>query len=292
MVLYDSMMERLCGLRKGLSCEKRYGYDGSRGWPEHADYQMIFQKDAAFELGGAGKLSANLTCVTTNPRYFQGAEGGDQILVYGPELSEIAGAVDYARICEVLVEENWCASEEGTGGREADASDEDAEGHGRDAGANSDSASENTSAAYKLVQDMDFVKYHFFPKGFMLRTSGQSGREQVRVSKDALRDGISFERIGNALLSHYKKDARVLAVRVTFITAPEADYTELQREARLAADIRNSLSELQKGLPTECGSCSIREICNEVEGLRELHFGKKTTETVTPKERHARMARL
>ena len=40
-------------------------------------------------------------------------------------------------------------------------------------------------------------------------------------------------------------------------------------------EIRNSLSKIQKGLPTECSICDIREICNEVEGLRELHFGKR-----------------
>ena len=241
MILYDSMMERLRELLAG-SEPRVYAYDEAKSWPEHSEYQMIFQKDVQFELGGGGKASANLTCVTTTPEFFQ----GDRILVYGPELGEITGPVSYARICEVLV------------------SGEAAE------------AGEDTDRLYKLVQDVDFVKYHVFPKGFMLRTSGQSGREQVRVSKVAWQEGISFEGIGNAFLSHYKKLENVLAVHVIFITAQDVDFAQLQKEAKLAAEVRNSLSMMQKGLPTECGSCSIREICNEVEGLRELHFGKKS----------------
>ena len=125
------------------------------------------------------------------------------------------------------------------------------------------------------MQDIDFVKFHVYGKGFMMRTSGQSAKEQVRVSKKALQDGITFESMGDAFISHYKKNPEVLAVRVSFITGDALDYDKLSEEATLAVEIRNSLSKIQKGLPTECSVCEIRDICNEVEGLRELHFGKK-----------------
>ena len=242
MNLYDGMMERLRILTRDMSF-RSYGYAENKIWPEDAELQMIFQSDTAFELGGGKAPSANLTCVTSNPDFFD----GDQILVYGPELHEITGQAGYVRVCEVLVRDDF--------------SDE--------------CQPEKTNAMlYKLVQDMDFVKYHIYTKGFMLRSAGQSCKEQVRVGKQALRDGISFERIGDTFISHYKKLAPVLAVRISFITAG-TDYEKWLKEAKLAADIRNSLSAMQKGLPKDCGNCSIREICNEVEGLRELHFGKK-----------------
>lgn len=76
------------------------------------------------------------------------------------------------------------------------------------------------------------------------------------------------------MISHYKENPNVLAVRIRFITLDDFAYDKLSEEAKIAVEIRNSLSKIQKGLPTECSVCEIREICNEVEGLRELHFGK------------------
>ena len=30
---------------------------------------------------------------------------------------------------------------------------------------------DDTEQAFRAIQDMDFVKYHVFPKGYMIRTS-------------------------------------------------------------------------------------------------------------------------
>ncbi len=261
--LYDLQMKRLWELFAGKPVQVHAG-DENNAWPENPDFEMIFQKDVAFELGGGKAASANLTCVTDDAFVFrsggQEAEGrgteslaagkapdlpGDQILVYGPDLQEIGQDCNYARICEVLVRE--------TGNREG---------------------KQDPSEIFKLLQVLDFVKFHVYGKGFMMRTSGQSAREAVRVSKKALQDGITFEKIGNAMISHYKENPNVLAVRIRFITLDDFAYDNLSEEAKIAVEIRNSLSKIQKGLPTECSVCEIREICNEVEGLRELHFGK------------------
>ena len=50
---------------------------------------------------------------------------------------------------------------------------------------------DDTEQAFRAIQDMDFVKYHVFPKGYMIRTSSESNREQVRLSSAALKKGIS-----------------------------------------------------------------------------------------------------
>jgi len=283
MQLYDAQIQRVRALLGGLPA-KTYAYDESKAWPENADFQMIFQKDVAYELGAGKSTSANLTCVTDNLELFQavpGLPGGlaqgeeqgqlenvarvkSQILVYGRDLQEIQGDVSYARICEVLVKSEESLPTKAEQGVEAD---DDPSDSGR---------------TLKLLQDIDFVKFHVYGKGFMMRTSGQSAKEQVRVSKKALQDGITFERMGDTLISHYKKNPSVLAARVSFVTAEEFDYASLQKEAGMAVEIRNSLSKIQKGLPTECAVCDIREICNEVEGLRELHFGKKERAGKTP----------
>ena len=268
MQLYDAMILRIRDLQSGMpmAC---HSYDEGKAWPENSDFEMIFQKDVAYELGGGRMMSVNLTCVTENEELFAGnlanSAGGeesvsvkDQILVYGPDLQELQGDVSYARICEILVR----GSEEKKG-IEQSVNSADLE------------RESDSGRTLKLLQDLDFVKFHVYGKGFMMRTSGQSAREPVRVSRKALQDGITFERMGNTFISHYKKNPNVLAVRVSFITAEGFDYAKLSEEGRIAVEIRNSLSKIQKGLPTECSVCDIREICNEVEGLRELHFGKQ-----------------
>ena len=228
---------------------RTFPYKAAKAWPENADFEMIFQKDTAYELGAGGKKSVNLTCVTSSPAFFT----EDQVLLYGPDLPEIRGEMSYARICEILVKDEEA-------GGQASPGEENALGRG-------------AFAAHKLLQDLEFVKFHVFPKGFMLRSSGQSPRETVRIGKKALQEGMSFERIGNAFIRHYKENPNVLAVRVIFVIGDGVDYEELQTQAKRTVEIRNSFSKIQKGLPTECSVCEIREICNEVEGLRKLHFG-------------------
>lgn len=53
--------------------------------------------------------------------------------------------------------------------------------------------------AYNLIRKIEYVKYHYFPLGYMIRTSSEEQKEIVRVSKSAIKKGISFEKIGNLL---------------------------------------------------------------------------------------------
>ena len=139
---------------------------------------------------------------------------------------------------------------------------------------------EDTEQAFRAIQDMDFIKYHVFPRGYMIRTSSESSREQVRISRDALKSGMSFRRIGADFIRQYKRNPHILAVKLLFITAPDANYDGLAKSAKTVKDITMSLTKILEGMPTDCGSCNLKAICDEVEGMRELHFGKEhhTTE--------------
>ena len=245
MELYNAIIEQ-AGRLGGSSAPKRYAYDPPRAWPDTGEFELVMLREAAFELGGGGRSAVNFTCVTTSPKLVD----RDEILVYGPDLGEIRGDVDYARITLLRV-----------GDIESD--DED-----------------DTEQAFRAIQDMDFVKYRVFPRGYMIRTSSESSREQVRLSKEAVRGGVSFERIGDDFIRQYKKNPNILNVRMLFITAPDADYAAAGKLARSVKDITMSLTKILEGMPTDCGSCQLKPICDEVEGMKELHFGKEkhTTE--------------
>ncbi|MCQ2510105.1 MAG: hypothetical protein MJ116_06540 [Lachnospiraceae bacterium] len=242
---------------------RRFDYREEKAWPESEGFELILQKDMAYELGAGGKEAVNFTCVTEDSslmrkfckrtsekkRTDSGAtaeESGfkDQILLFGKDLPAITSASNYARITLLLVK----AEEE---------------------------TETDSQKLFQTLQELDFVKYNVHPEGYMVRTSNQNHREQVRIGKEALKKGMTFEAIGDSFIRKYRQNEKVLQVCVIFITDENMDYEAFYREAKQAADIRNSLSLIKKGLPTECSICEIKEICNEVEGLRELHFGKQ-----------------
>ena len=56
------------------------------------------------------------------------------------------------------------------------------------------------------------------------------------------------------------------------------DYKKLAADAKTVHDITLTLSKILEGMPTDCGSCDLKPICDEVEGMKELHFGQKKAE--------------
>ena len=234
MELYNSLIKETRGLLEKGS-PKAWEYSERNCWNDIGSSELVLQKDAAFELGAAGKGSANYVLFTSNPELVD----NDQVLLYGPDLQDIKGDVDFARI--VLL-------------RVGVLDDDDEE-------------------VYRTLKDIEFAKYHVYPEGYMVRMSPESYREQVRVSKQAIRRGISFQSIGNSYIKAYKKDANVLNATVIFVTAPGCDYKAMKDIAKKANDITNTLTHILEGLPTDCSVCALKDICDEVEGMKELHFG-------------------
>ena len=108
----------------------------------------------------------------------------------------------------------------------------------------------------------------------MVRVSAQVNEEQVRVSKKAVKAGIRFLYVGGTYIRKYKALPGVKHVRVIFITDP-ALVGELKPLAGKVDAITKTLTHILDGLPTDCGHCSMKSVCDEVEGMRELHLGKK-----------------
>lgn len=108
----------------------------------------------------------------------------------------------------------------------------------------------------------------------MLRISSGDFREQVRVSRMALRRGISFRNVGFDFIRRYLRNPNVLQVQVLFVTAEEGPYQVLREYAKKSADITRTLTHILDGMPMDCGSCNLKPVCDEVEGMRELHFGR------------------
>lgn len=216
----------------------KWAYAERNAWKDTGESELVLMRDAAFELGGSGKSAVNFTCVTSDTNLIN----TDEVLLYGSDLKEIKGDVPFARIVILGVD--------GIGGDEQE--------------------------AYNAIRNMEFVKYHVFPEGYMMRVSPESSREQIRVSKKAVKKGISFQSVGCDFIKQYKKNPQIKHVRVIFITDPNVDYKKLLETAGKVNDVTKTMNTILEGLPedVDCAHCSFKPVCDEVEGLKELHFGK------------------
>jgi len=237
MQLYDSIIHDTQGI---LECANALSLPPANGriWKDTGESQLIMLRDTAFELGGSGNESVNFTCVTTS-----GIVGRDEILLCGPDLPQIRKDVPFARIAILEVEDL--------------------------------KETEDTEKAYDTIRSIEYVRYHVFPAGYMVRVSSSTNEEQVRVSRSAMRAGISFRYIGETYIRRYRKLPAVRHVRMAFVTDGRV-VEQLKPLAGKVDDITKTLTHILDGLPTDCGHCSMKSVCDEVDGMREMHLGRSS----------------
>ena len=234
MELYNTLFKDTRALLEKGSA-KVWDYDPKAGWHTLDSSELVLQKDAAYELGASGRGSANYVLYSSSAELIN----KDQVILYGPDLNEIRGDCDFARIVLLRV-----------GVLDGD-----------------------DDLVYRTLKDIEFAKYHVNLEGYMVRMSPESYREQVRVSKQAVKKGISFRAVGNDYITAYKKDANVINATVIYVTAPGMDYAGMKALAKKSTELTGTLAHILEGLPTDCSVCALKGICDEVEGMKELHFG-------------------
>ena len=166
----------------------------------------------------------------------------DGIVVVGDDLWNIHEKRPFARITLVQVEENGEAQD-----------------------------------TYNLIKKIDYVKYHIFPDGYMMRSTSRSHQEVVRVSFNAIESSINFQQIGSLMIEKYKQIPVVLGVRVVFITDPKANYSTFEAIAKKTHEVTETLNHVMNKVVLDCNVCNLKSICDEVEGMKELHFGRLNT---------------
>ncbi len=235
MKLYDDVLLRLTAL---LPAEpsKRAAYCETECAPEGEKDSFLMRADMAYELGGGGRASAEAVV-------FADLDGeNSETLLFGPDLGELRSDVPFAHFTIIQLKET------------------------------------DPAALYsEQLKSVGFTVFQLSPAGYHVRISPASCREQVRVAKDALRTNppLSLINVGNSLIRAFLDRGDVSRVRTIFVTDPRADYKALSSLAIKVKRITDAVqSALQKdGL--DCASCNMKPVCDEIDGLRELHFGKE-----------------
>ena len=197
---------------------------------------ILFRSDTAYELGGNGKTSVGSIVFTDLPSM------QDEVILYGPDLNEITEDTPFAHLTFVSLKQR---NEE--------------------------------ELTYEQLKNISFTAFQIYPKGYHIRISPSASKEQVRVAKDVLNSEqpLSFMNIGCSLIRAFKENNDVESVRTVFITKKDFNYRELSALAQKAKRITDAVHSTLQLDELDCASCKMKPVCDEVEGLRELHFKKE-----------------
>lgn len=206
----------------------------SSNWKNLDEKVFIFPSDSAVELGASDKDSSYLIAYTTD----ENLVSKDEILLLGKDIYELSGDQPFARIAILLVD---------------------------------DSKHTDEQKIYRFLRDIEYKRYKVNPDGYMIRVNTNQLREGARVSKSAIKKGISFADVGKILQDAYKKDENVKAVKQIFITDPSFDFKTFEGVAKLNEGITVTLDHILKNLKMDCNTCSFKDICDTIEGMRDVH---------------------
>ncbi len=196
--------------------------------------ELILGRETAYELGGGNCPCVSYSLYTEDTSLVE----EDEILVYGRDLPDLREDCAFARIALIRTDYIEQQGEQG---------------------------------AYAILENIGLNKYDVFPKGYMVRTSALSNREQVRVSKTALKNGLTFADVGSMYIAQYHKNKHVQAVKMIFVTLPDVDYRALDHIGRLSNEVFRALNHVLADLKMDCKGCEWKLVCDEVDGMKELH---------------------
>ena len=212
-----------------------------KSWKCMDQEALILRSDMAYELGGGTKAAVSGLGFTTN----SGLVPESGVFLIGPDLPEIREDVSYARITQIRLE-----------------GIEDLE----------------SQQLYSVLRKLEYTRYHIYPKGYMMRISTVKEREPVRISRASLKEGMDFAGVGACFAEQYIGEPWVKAVQTYFVTDSGADYRALQKCAHRFEQITESLNQVFQGFSMDCSICGQRKLCEEIDGLKELHKGLGYTE--------------
>lgn len=196
--------------------------------------EIILGKEAMYELGGSSLNCAVYNLYTEDDNLVE----NDEVVLYGNDLADIKKDCSFAKI--VIVKTDYI-EENGEQG------------------------------AYDILEKINLKKYDVYPKGYMVRTSVLSNREQVRVSKQAVKNKLSFMHVGKMYIDQFKQNPHVKAVKIIFITKDDIDYFELDKIGMTATNLFRAMNHVIADIKMDCNHCEWKVLCDEFEGMKEMH---------------------
>ena len=195
--------------------------------------EFLMGKEVSFELGDRFKDSVVYNVQTSDKNLI----GEDKIFLIGDDLQKIKANTNFSRVILFNID---------------DISD--------------------PNKAYIGVRKLNYERYKIIPEGYMVLSSSFENKENVRVSKKAIKKGLNFEILGNIYIDRYKKIKGVNNVQVYFIVGDYDFVGDLVETSKKVNEVTNAFDHILKNVILDCDACPLKTICDDIEALRELHF--------------------
>ena len=189
--LFDAIIKKTNALFEGMT-PTVWEYD-ENDILENSNEVLLLEQDG-INIGGSLPGGVNYTVPTGDTSL--GIE--DQVLLYGPDMSEVKDGAPYGRITLMVLNDEGLSEIQ----------------------------------LFNTILDLQNSKHHIHPQGIE-ESNFQAGKYEVLfISRDVQKKGISFRQLGNSYIAEMKKNPRVLNVKQVFITDPNFDYDEANRIRR------------------------------------------------------------
>ncbi|MFA6829468.1 MAG: hypothetical protein WCR67_02020 [Bacilli bacterium] len=231
MRIYDSLISKVSLL---LEKETSTNLKCTTSWPTSEEKVFLFTEDCSVELGPNNLPSTYLIAYTSDEKLVS----KDEIILIGKDISELKGEVPFARITFINIDDSQIKADQ---------------------------------ESYRILRNIEYHRYKVNPQGYMIRVNTNQIREGARVSTVSQKKGLSFSDIGTKFLTEYKKDPKVRFVKQVFITSESFDYDSLRKISHINEGITVALDHIMKNLKMDCNTCSFKDICDSIEGMRDIH---------------------
>ena len=205
-------------------------------WPMLETSEFLMGREVRFELGDRFKDSV-VTHIPTSDGQLLGEDG---IFLLGKDLPEIRENTNFSRVMLFNIDDI-----------------------------------PDPNKAYIAVRKLNYERYKIIPQGYMILSSSFENKENVRVSKKAVKQGLNFEILGNLYLQHYRRLPGVNHVQVYFIVGDPPFVKDLVGLTKKVGEVTEAFDHILKNVILDCDVCPLKTICEDIEALRELHFSMK-----------------
>lgn len=202
-------------------------------WPMLKTNEFLMGKEVGFELGDRFKDSVVFHIPSSNNSLIN----EDKIYLIGEDLQNIQKNTNFSRVVFFNIDDI-----------------------------------EDPNKAYIGVKKLNYERYKIIPEGYMILSSSFENKENVRVSKKAIKNGLSFETLGNIYINHYKQLKGVNHVQIYFIVGNYDFVSELVEISKKVNEVTDAFDHILKNIILDCDVCPLKTICEDIEALRELHF--------------------
>lgn len=205
-------------------------------WNMLSASEFLMGKEVAFELGDRFRESVVYNAQTSDETLI----GEDQIFLLGEDLPKIKGNTNFTRVALFNIDDI-----------------------------------PDPNKAYIGVRKLNYERYKIIPEGYMILSSSFENKENVRVSKKAIKKGLDFETLGNLYIERYKALPGVNYVQIFFIVGDQPCVRDLVAVSKKVNEVTDAFDHILKNVILDCDVCPLKTICEDIEALRELHFSLK-----------------